>query len=630
MAAPPLHIVHSLVELRRAMPLPPVRRTAIRVRLVALLLSLASCGTSSGGPSGAPALPDPSRTACGPAYAARVDGTCSAVGPAAPAPDAGAAFALAPDGWGYEALAGHACAGDQFAVLGQASCVPVDDCSAPFPPSDATFVVSQTITGANVMATLDQALSRTPPGGVVALDAGSYPSLSITSSVTLVGRCASTTTVGDGVHNAVYVNGPKVTLRSLTLSSASSPIAVALGSVHADRVILRNANVSIGVVGQGASVTLTSSLVVGLSADSLGGMAAQGGQLDVESSEIRAVTEGLLATDPGSKVEVRGSVVSVVDSATSSGLEASGHGTLQADGVLVRSTASRLAAAHGDAGTLGATPGPGTMTINASVLEQQGAELTDAPAVYMGSGSQLTMTDTTLRHQSLIGLMADSGKATFTRISVLGSTATNQLRTALYVGPGATADVNALAVPWAQGVGVMVDSGAQLALTGSLVANVVRRDQGEEAILVSGGQATVTACELANNQQNGIVAIGGATVSVESSLVHDSASADGSPFAGALILHSSAVFDGSFFARNGEGIDAAGSAVVATSTVFLSHHIALRAMDGMELLPGTSDLADGAIAYDGCQFVDDDSETSTDTLPDLNAPPFPDAGISGQ
>jgi hypothetical protein len=548
------------------------------------------------------------------------------VGPAAPAPESAAAFPLSPDGWGYEAIAGAACAGDQFAVLGQASCVPVDDCSAPFPPPGANFVVSQNLTGPNVRATLDEALSATPPGGVVALDEGSYPSLSIKSGVTIVGRCASTTTVGDGVHNAVYVDGAKVSLRSLTLSSASSPIAVALGSVHADRVILRNAKVSIGVMGQGASVTLTNSLVVGLSADSLGGMAAQGGQLDIESSEIRAVTSGLLATDPGSKIEVRGSVVSVVDSATSSGLEASAHGNLEADGVLVRSTAARLVAAHADTGTIGATPAPGTMTINASVLEQQGAELTDAPAVYMGDGSQLTLTDTTLRHQALIGVMADSGKATLERVSVLGNSATNTLRAALYVGKGATANVDALAVPWAQGVGVMVDSGAQLALSGSLVANVVRRDQGQEAILVSGGNATVTSCELANNQQSGIVAIGGATVSVESTLVHDSASTDGSPFAGAVILHSSATVDGSFFARNGEGIIAAGSAVVATNTVFLSHHVALRAMDGMQLLPGTSDLTDDAIAYDGCRFVDDDSETSTDTLPQLDAPPFPDGG----
>jgi hypothetical protein len=202
----------------------------------------------------------------------------------------------------------------------------------------------------------------------------------------------------------------------------------------------------------------------------------------------------------------------------------------------------------------------------------------------MADGSQLTLTDTTLRHQSLIGVMADKGKLTLERVSVLGSTATSTLRAALYVGSGASADVDAFAVPWAQGVGVMVDSGAQLALTGSLVANVIARDQGQEAILVSGGNVTVTSCELAYNQQNGVVAIGGATVSLESTLVHDSTSTDGSPSAGAVILHSSAAVDGSFFARNGEGIDAAGSGVVATNTVLLSHHVALRAMDGKHSL----------------------------------------------
>jgi hypothetical protein len=603
----------------------PSRRTAVRLGLVALLAALAACGKAS---PATPTIPDPSKTACGPAYAVLVDGTCTPVGPAGPPPDAGAAFPLAPDAWGYEALVASSCAADQVAVLGRASCAPVDDCSASFPPAGAAVVVSTTLTGPNVATTLADALTRVPSGGTIALDAGTYPSVSLQSkNVTLVGRCAGTTTVGDGVHNAVYVDGPKVTLRSLTLSSSSSPIAVAAGSVLADHVILRNANVAIGVVGTGASVKLTSSLVVGLSGDSLGGMAAQGGQLDVESSEIRAVTLGLLATDQGSKVEVRGSVVSVVDSPTSSGLEASGHGTLQADGVLVRSTAARLVAAHSDTGTLGASPGPGTVTIHSSVLEQQGAELTTAPAVYMGDGSQLTMTDTTLRHQSLIGVAANSGKATLDRVSVLGNPATNELRAALYVGPKASADVNALAVPWAQGVGVMVDTGATLSLTGSLVANVLRRDQGQEAILVSGGNATVTACELANNQQSGIVAIGGATVSIESSVVHDGTSTDGSPFSGVTVLQSSAVIDGSFFARNGDGIIAAGSAVVATGTTFLTHGVALRAMDGMQLLAGTSDVTQGALAYDGCQFVDDGAQTSTDTLPQLDAPPFPDAGV---
>jgi hypothetical protein len=46
-------------------------------------------------------------------------------------------------------------------------------------------------------------------------------------------------------------------------------------------------------------------------------------------------------------------------------------------------------------------------------------------------------------------------------------------------------------------------------------------------------------------------------------------------------------------------------------------------MDGMQLLEGTPDLTDNAIAFDGCQFIDDETRTSTDTLPQLDAPPFP-------
>jgi hypothetical protein len=598
-----------------------IRRLTLRL-LLAPVLPVAGCGASTGGPLGAAGQPDPSQTACSPGQVAHVDGSCSAVGPAAP--PMATAFVRSQDGWGYDAVAGSACKSDELAALGQASCVPVDDCSAPFPPPQASFVVSQALTGPNVVPTLDQALSQMPAGGVVALDAGSYPPVSINADVTIVGRCATVTTLGDGVHNAIYVNGTHVVLRSLALTSSSSAIAVARGSVQGERLILRNSHVSVGVAGAGSTVTLKDSLVIGLNSDSLGGMAMQGGHLVIDSSEIRAVTLGLLATDPGSNVEVRNSVVSIVDSATSSGMEASAHGNLQAEGVLVRSTAARLAAVHADTGTVsGATSASGSMTVNASVLEQQGAELLSAPAVDLQDGGDLTLTDTTLRHQARIGILAAGGKATLTRVSVLGNPATASLRAALYAGHGVHADVEALAVPWAQGGGVMVDTGTTLGLSGSLVANVERRDEGEEAILVSGGNLTVTGCEVSGNQQEGLVAIAGATVSVGSTLIRDSASTDGSSSAGAVVLHSSATFDGSVFARNGEGIDAAGSAVAVTGTVFRAHQVALRAMDGMQLLEGTSDLTDDAIAFAGCQFIDDDAKTSSDTLPQLDAPPFP-------
>src|SRR5207253_952104 len=115
----------------------------------------------------------------------------------------------------------------------EAECVPVDDCSKAFPPADAEVVVSTKTTGAHVVTTLEAAIARVSRGGIIAIDSGAYVSSSVTTDVTLVGRCARDTILGDGKHNALYVNGGHVVVQSVTLSSAASPIAVAAGSVDA-------------------------------------------------------------------------------------------------------------------------------------------------------------------------------------------------------------------------------------------------------------------------------------------------------------------------------------------------------------------------------------------------------------
>jgi hypothetical protein len=552
-----------------------------------------------------------------------MDGSCAPVGPNAPA--LADAFATTSEGWGFTAIAGSSCTNGEMPQLGVASCAAVDPCSAPFPPAGVAAVVSTTMTGEHVFATIDDAVPAVHSGESIALDEGTYPSLSysFSGSITFIGRCAKTTIIGDGTHNALYVHGDTdIHVSNVTLSSSSSPIAVASGQVEADNVIVQNANVAIAAIGTSASITFHNSLIVGLGSDSLGGMAGEGGKITVTDSAIRGVTIGLLSTDSGSKIDVQRSVIDVVDSDTSSGIEATAKATLTAENVLVRSTAARLVAVYSEDGLTGTTPSPGTMTITSSVLEQVGAELTDATAVDVSGGGALTLTDVTLRHQSPIGINVDDGKVTIERVAILGETTTAPSRYAIDVGPG-TVTADALAIPWAQGVGVIVGQGADFSMTSSLIEGVVARDpNGQEAILVSQGQAEIASSEIANNEQIGIVAIGGATVTITDTLIHDNLASDGSSAYGAVILHSSASIQGGVFARNDEGI-AAGSGVVIIGTDFFTHQIALRAMAGMQLAQGSSDLAENTLSYDTCQFWNDGSETSTDTLASLDAAPFP-------
>lgn len=577
----------------------------------------AACGAgapdSAGGADG-PA--DASRVACGPSSTAKVDGSCAPVGARAPAAEIASAFPKSLDGWGYTALAGDHCSPETLSVLGEPSCQPVDDCSAPFPPAEAEVVVSQTTTGPKVVSTLDEALAKVSTGGVVAVDAGHYGSLSLKRDVTLVGRCARDAVIGDGKHNAVYVNGPKVKLRGMTLESSSSPIAVAKGSIDAERVVLRKATVSVGAVGASSKVTLRRSLVLGSGPSSLGVMAGEGGVIVVEDSAIRDVTSGVLATDPGSRVELRRSIVDVLDGVTSSGLEASAHGHIEAENVAVRSSGARLVAVHKDVGTSGRGPSAsGTATIVASVLEQQGEEMTDAPAIFVEDG-ELALSDVTLRHQAPIGLLV-KGKATASHVTIAGSAAPAELRAAIAIESGSL-DAESLAIPWAQGVGLMVDEGADLTLRESLVANVVDRGEGKEGILLSGATASLSDCELTGNAGAGLVAIGGSAVTISRSLLRDNASV-----AGALILSSSTRIEDSVLARNGEGVIGAGGAVLLTNTELRSHGIALRAMDGMRLRDGADHLDDGTLSFAGCRFLDNAVRSSSEKRPELDAYPFP-------
>lgn len=616
-----------------------MRGMARIVGVAALLGAFANAGCSSDEGAGGPAT-DVSTTdlKCGLHEVGQVDGACAPVGPADPAPESANAFTRSVDGWGISAKVGQACTGDSMALIGEPECVPVHDCSAPFPPANAEVIVSTKSTDPRAVATIEEALTKVSRGGVIAIDSGRWNSQSPKLDVTLVGRCARDTFVGNGKNNALFVNGANVTIRGVTLTSLASPIAVSKGSITAENVIIRDFKVGIGTSGAGAKATIRHSIIQGLGAkeESMGALVARGSALVIESSELRDVSSGILTSDAKSRTELKRVVVSTASAAaTSTGVNASAGGHVQVDESVIRSKGTRLVAVYDDYGTdesPTAKASAGTMAIRSSVLEQIGAELKDVAAVDVKSlGADLELTDVTLRHQTPVGILVSEGAVRSTRLAILGEQAAAETRAGIMAVKGAKVEAESLAIPWAQGLGIAIGEGSDLDLRKSLIANVSDRgDGGQEAVLVTGASASIADSELANNERNGIVAIGESNVAVSRALIHGT-HVPSEPFSGAgpttnndfgaLVLHSTMTFDGCVFAKNGEGIVAAGSQVLVRSTTFKAHRVALHAADGMTFADDRSELMPNAFAIAACKFGDNAARTSSAALPDLSVAP---------
>ncbi|HSO33468.1 MAG TPA: hypothetical protein VLT33_13130, partial [Labilithrix sp.] len=124
-------------------------------------------------------MPVLGKTACAPVAAA----ACAA------------GFETAPGGWGCRAVAASACTGATMEVLGLATCAPVGDCNAAFPPAGSTHFVDAAFTAGQIdgahFKTLGAALAAAPAGAVIAVQAGSYAEvLAPARSLKIVGRCA--------------------------------------------------------------------------------------------------------------------------------------------------------------------------------------------------------------------------------------------------------------------------------------------------------------------------------------------------------------------------------------------------------------------------------------------------------
>lgn len=263
--------------------------------------------------------------ACPPGTSVRLGSdACQPVG-MAPCPDG---FAAAADGFACrEVVAAEPCAGATSERLGAAACVDVGDCSAIFPPSDATRFVDDDFADAELDAVhhraIRDALAAAAAGDVIAVYPGVYSEvLTPPAGVTLVGACASEVRVqGTGEASAgVLVRAVEgVTLRALALSGHDIAVEVDQGGGVVLEDVVLDGNQRIGVlvrqIGSSASLTRVVVRDTESRADGSGGRglsvqeAASAELLDVTfvgNREIGLSASGAGTRVTGARVVVRG------------------------------------------------------------------------------------------------------------------------------------------------------------------------------------------------------------------------------------------------------------------------------------------------------------------------------------
>jgi len=231
-------------------------------------------------------------------------------------------FARDASGWACEPPGpAAACAGAARPDVGDAACVPVGDCSAAFPPPEATLFVdaayAPTQLDATHFRTIPEAVTASRSGATIAIAAGEYRGSVgvLDKSLTLVGRCAARVTLryDGGAQGGIYTNDA-LRVRGVTVTGFPGGVLVEGGSLELeDSVVHANSAVGVYVRFRG-SVVVRRSKVSGtvFIADQLGGGLAvhEGARAVVEDSAlVDNVFADLVARGAGTAVEARGVVL---------------------------------------------------------------------------------------------------------------------------------------------------------------------------------------------------------------------------------------------------------------------------------------------------------------------------------
>lgn len=447
------------------------------------------------------------------------DRTCAPVGTTS-IPEG---FVAAPDGWGFVPIVpAEACQGDTRASLGSTACVPIDDCAAAFPPSNATVVVSTKggTWSVPTVATIAEAVAT--GAKVIAIDSGTYAGgIAPTRSVSFVGRCTKETIIaassGNDEHGiAAAAAGAEVSVSSLTFQKflRTGAGAVRGGTIKLARV--RMIDNAVGVAAQaGSSATIEESVIestvrVTDPKKPMQGLEAQsGGTVEVATSELRGLSVMFANQGKGSNVTIKRSVLERHEVASA------GHLFVALiDDASARISESVLRGREHElsVGRLGGADRAKLEVSSTAVIDLApvGGKLTDAKsgAFRVNPGASLSLDNVTIRGAERRAVYADgNGSATLTSVVVAGIPGETRGPMGVYALGGAKASLDHVAILRANGTGLVVaGAGSSLTMKSSLVHGTSAADGVAFGIgAVDDGVLVAEDCTISKNADNGVV-----------------------------------------------------------------------------------------------------------------------------
>lgn len=223
---------------------------------------------------------------------------------------------LRASGWGCEAILPEGpCTGATREVLGKTECVPVGDCSAPFPPDNATHFVSPTgPTDATHFTTLRAAIAAARASSVVAVDEGDYVgSIVVDKDVTIVGRCAAKVKLSAQLNEpAIRVNEAKAIVRGVSIVRTVVGMSVARAGwlVVEDAVLDDNSLAGISLSDGEGTLDAARIVVRGTRPSNSGD---RGAGLNLQGTSKATLVDATFAGNGGQNVRVSTSSTATLD-----------------------------------------------------------------------------------------------------------------------------------------------------------------------------------------------------------------------------------------------------------------------------------------------------------------------------
>ncbi|MEO8876706.1 MAG: DUF1565 domain-containing protein, partial [Polyangiaceae bacterium] len=267
--------------------------TAMAISVGLPFFGAAGCSSSSSGASGNTVdAADASARLCGVGMITQPDKSCV---PADFAVACAPGFAPDPSGYGCrDVLPADPCTGATRAALGHTTCVPVGDCTAAFPPSNATLFVSASgSSDATHFKTISAAVAAARSGAVIAVDSGTYvEQIKIPVPLAIVGKCPASVIV-DGnageMETGIEVDGTTVSVSGITIRGARLGISMQLNSALTLTHSILDANLLEGLeLEAGMAKASLDDVVIRNTSGSpgVGSNVQASSELDVTNSEI--------------------------------------------------------------------------------------------------------------------------------------------------------------------------------------------------------------------------------------------------------------------------------------------------------------------------------------------------------